>query len=57
MISLAGGAYVPLLTLGGHVAFDLAKHKTFVKETVAYWALNAAQFLIGPVSLGPNQAW
>ena len=35
---------VLLRMIGGHFAFDLAKHNPSVEGTEAYWALNVAQF-------------
>jgi ankyrin repeat protein len=37
IVLLAGGADGTLRSIGGHVAFNLAKHNPSVKWTAAYW--------------------
>jgi len=48
MILLAGGADGTLRSIGGHVAFDLAKHNPSVKEDGGILGVKC-----GPVSIDP----
>jgi hypothetical protein len=52
MILLAGGADGTLRSIGGHVAFDLAKHNSSVKEDGGLMGVKC-----GPVLMRTDQAW